>query len=113
MGLTESEFQRLVIDVARLRGWVVYHVPDSRRVTARGCPDLIMIHERQSRLIFAELKTETGKLSDHQKKWMRVLVACGVETYLWRPSDMAAIKDILGSPCHPPTSDRVSPGATV
>ena len=86
--MTEAQLQRAVIQVAERLGWTVYHVPDSRRVTARGVPDLLMINERQSRTLFAELKTRTGKLRPEQDTWLRVLAASGIETAVWRPADL-------------------------
>lgn len=98
--MTEAEFQAAVVDLARRLGWVVYHVPDSRRVTARGCPDLVMIHERQRRLIFAELKSAKGRLSEEQALWLRVLKTAGVEAYLWRPTDLGQVIPRCLSPAH-------------
>lgn len=88
---SEADFQSQVMELARTMGWVVYHVPDSRRVTARGMPDLTMIHERQRRLLFAELKTEKGKATEEQLLWLRVLGTAGVEAHLWRPSDLRQV----------------------
>ena len=60
----------------------------------RGYPDLTLI--RPPRLLFAELKRETGKTSTHQDRWLALLRECpGVETYLWRPSDLDAIAAVL------------------
>lgn len=87
--VSEAVFQRQVIELAKRFGWTVYHVPDSRRVTVRGCPDLIMINERQRRLMFAELKSATGRLTPEQKFWLRVLESAGVETAVWRPADLS------------------------
>lgn len=86
--LSEAAFQRQVLELAKRFGWIAYHVPDSRRVTAKGCPDLILIHERQKRLLFAELKTATGRLTEDQKTWLRILDSAGTETAVWRPADL-------------------------
>lgn len=86
--MTEADLQKAVLDLARRYGWVTYHVPDSRRVTARGCPDLIMINELQARVMFAELKTATGKLRPEQVFWIGVLEAAGIEVHVWRPGDL-------------------------
>lgn len=88
--MTEAELQKAVMDLARRYGWITYHVPDSRRVTARGCPDLIMINELQSRAMFAELKTSKGKLRPEQVFWIGVLRAAKVEVHVWRPEDLTA-----------------------
>ncbi len=79
----EREWQAQVTEAARLLGWRVYHTHDSRR-SEPGWPDLAMVRER---FIVAELKTETGKVSPAQQRWLTALRAAGVETYIWRPSD--------------------------
>lgn len=91
MKMTEAELQVAVLDLGRRYGWVTYHVPDSRRVTARGCPDLIMINEAQSRVLFAELKNATGKLRPEQVFWLQVLKNAGIETHVWRPVDLQLV----------------------
>jgi hypothetical protein len=47
------------------------------------------------RTIFAELKTEKGKMSKEQEDWGVALIASGAEWYLWRPSDMDDITKVL------------------
>ena len=57
---TEKRFQRTLMQLARLTGWCFYHTHNSRH-SAMGFPDLCLV--RGNRLIFAELKTVTGKLT--------------------------------------------------
>lgn len=84
LSMTEAEFQDgLIIPHARVHGWLVYHTYDSRR-SEPGFPDLTMV--RTSRVLFAEVKREKGKVSVHQAAWMAALEAAGAEVYLWRPS---------------------------
>lgn len=87
--MTEREWQALVVAFAELHGWTIYHTHDSRR-SAPGFPDLVMA--RDARLIFAELKTSTGRVSRDQQRWLGLLerVAVGnpeVEVAVWRPGD--------------------------
>jgi hypothetical protein len=90
---TEAELLAFVRDLALLRGWLVHHAGDSRRSDA-GLPDLILV--RPPRVVFAELKTERGRLRPEQKLWIDALGACpGIEAYLWRPSDSDAIVSAL------------------
>lgn len=100
--LTERAWQRQVIDYARLRGWLLYHHRPALRPSgnwstaltgAPGMPDLILA--RGQRLVFAELKTQTGRVSDSQKTWLAALEQCPVEVYLWRPSDWETVRAIL------------------
>lgn len=85
---SEAEFQQQVLDLAQLGGWSAYHTHDSRRSQA-GWPDLVLC--RPPELIFAELKSETGKVSPEQQQWVDDLNACGQEAVIWRPSDLAPI----------------------
>lgn len=97
---TERGFQDAVIALFRLHGWLVYHVPDSRRATSNGYPDLTMVHPTHG-LIFAELKTAKGKTTGDQDGWLADLRAVElaasyapgpnpIEVYLWRPADLIA-----------------------
>ena len=80
----EKQFMAQVVEVATLLGWLVYHTYDSRRSTP-GFPDLTMC--KRGRLILAELKTDTGKVSPAQSLWLSTLASCpGVEVYTWRPA---------------------------
>ena len=91
--VTERELQRYVEEALDLYGWVWHHAGDSRRSTP-GLPDIVAV--RRNRMIFAELKTQLGRTSAVQKVWLQALVGCpGVETYVWRPSDMAEINERL------------------
>ena len=80
----ESELQSKVKKLARTLQWRIYHNPDSIRCEA-GFPDLVLV--RHGRLIFAELKKQNGKLSSEQRLWLKDLAYCGVESYIWVPSD--------------------------
>jgi hypothetical protein len=90
--VSEREFQAAVMKVAHQLGWKFYHTHDSIGSQA-GFPDLVMV--RGERLIFAELKTESGKLSKEQKAWIGSLVRTSAEVYEWRPSMMDEIIGIL------------------
>lgn len=90
---TEAGFQAAVVHLASMRGWQVYHDYDSRR-SAAGFPDLCLV--RDGRVLFAELKTERGRLRTEQRAWLVALGLCaGVEVYLWRPSSWAQIERAL------------------
>lgn len=91
--VTEKEFQARILTIAKLYGWLCYHVPDSRMVTCRGFPDIVLC--KSGRFIMAELKTERGKLRAEQVQWLEALRASGVEAYLWRPSMWDKIVETL------------------
>ena len=92
--MLEAEFHEQVATLMRLNGWSVYSVPDSRRVSLAGYPDLTMW--KGSRLIFAELKTEKGRVSPAQEDVLSDLrhIPCA-EIYIWRPSNFDRILEIL------------------
>jgi len=92
-GLSERTFREQVRHWAEARGWTVYFTWSSRNSPA-GFPDLVLL--RPPRLLIAELKTQTGKTTRAQDRWLGLLglVPC-VEVHLWRPWDEQQIMDIL------------------
>jgi hypothetical protein len=94
----EKDFQRAVIEYARMMGWRIHHTLPALTQRGRwitpvqgdtGFPDLVLC--RPPRLIFAELKRVGGKVSSQQREWLDALQACGVECYVWYPSDWEQI----------------------
>jgi hypothetical protein len=95
----ESEFQSQVIMLARLFGWLVMH---TRTVQIRpgvwatplqgdsGFPDLVLAHEYRG-VLFAELKSEDGRVGHEQQDWIDTLLAGGAEVHVWRPKDLEEI----------------------
>jgi hypothetical protein len=91
--LTEKQFQQRIVDFAKLTGWLVYHPFDSRRSTP-GWPDLALV--RSGRLVFAELKSDRGRVSAEQRRWLAALSSVpGLEVFVWRPSDWPAVQRVL------------------
>ena len=46
--------------------------------------------------IFAELKSDKGKLTPHQEEWLALLNQCtSVEAYCWKPDQLEEIAGIL------------------
>lgn len=82
--MTEKEWQSTVVDLARVYGWAVFHQFDSRR-SAPGWPDLVLL--RPPEIVFAELKTDAGKVRPEQTVTLSSLESCGLECYIWRPRD--------------------------
>lgn len=89
--MKERQWQAIVMQTARALGWRVYHTHDSRG-SVPGYPDLTLVRER---IVFAELKTDTGRVSPAQKEWLAALEAAGVECYLWRPRDRQEVDAVL------------------
>ena len=86
-GMSEKSLQDSVMDLARALGWRAYHTHDSRRSPA-GFPDLVLVHPRQGRLLFRELKTMRGRVTPDQEAWLADLIAAGQDAAVWRPSDL-------------------------
>jgi VRR-NUC domain len=84
--MTERELQEQVLDLARMLGYLAYHTYDSRR-SVEGFPDLVLVHERSGALIFAELKSPTGRVTTAQDRWLRAVALRGV-AYVWRPEHL-------------------------
>ncbi len=91
------------MQLAGLLGWCHLHV---RRSIGRGSrwttttnvigwPDLLLWHERQRRVVAAELKTDTGRPSAEQLAVLASLEAAGIETHVWRPSQFDEIQGRL------------------
>jgi hypothetical protein len=90
--LTEAQWQAQVIDYAHLRGFRVIHNTDSRR-TQPGVPDLMLI--KPPRLLFVELKSETGKVRPEQRQMISDLRACGQLAAVYRPSHFPILRALL------------------
>lgn len=90
--ISEKNFEQLVKEAARVNNWLYYHTWRSIHSPA-GFPDCVMV--RDDRLIFAELKTEKGKLMPAQQQWLEALAETEVEVFLWRPSDWEEITEVL------------------
>lgn len=90
--LSEAQWQRQVLDLAKAFGWLAYHTHDSRH-SAAGYPDLTLV--RDDRLMFAELKTDVGKLSAEQCHWLDALAAAGQTVHVWRPGQWDEIVELL------------------
>lgn len=92
--VTERELQFAVIECAQLLGYRVAHFRPAQtskgwrtpvEADGAGWPDLVLV--RGPRLIFAELKSATGKLSPAQEEWKDTLERAGQTVYVWRPAD--------------------------
>ena len=98
---TEAEFTSEVIAMAHLYGWMAHHGRPGRIAAGWrtpisgdvGFPDLVLV--RGGRLLFVELKTERGRLSEGQKDWLAALGGCVARAHLWRPRDWAEIEKAL------------------
>lgn len=86
--ISEAAFQAQVMQLARVLGWKAYHTHDSRR-SDPGFPDLVLVHPQHG-VLFRELKTERGRVSDAQRTWLAALAASGADAAVWRPHDKSS-----------------------
>ncbi|MGE9348668.1 VRR-NUC domain-containing protein [Isoptericola variabilis] len=85
--MSEAALQTRVLGLARELGWMAYHTHDSRR-SQPGFPDLVLLHAKRGGQVVAELKTERGRVSTEQHRWLAEFRGCGVEAHVWRPADL-------------------------
>lgn len=100
--ISEESFLKQIIDLAHLYGWKVAHFRSAMKkngsymtpvqADGMGFPDLVLVRDR---VIFAELKSEKGKLSNTQEEWFITLGTANQEAYCWRPGDWDKIVEIL------------------
>jgi VRR-NUC domain len=100
----EASFMDAVLAVAKLAGWRTLHIRPARRADGswrtpiggdgKGWPDLTLV--RPPRLLFAELKSETGTLRPEQREWLDVLrLLPQAEVFLWTPADWNLLVEVL------------------
>jgi VRR-NUC domain len=93
------------MDTAQWLGWSVAHFRpmfDAKRKRWRtpatrdgvGWPDVVLVRDR---IIYAELKSGTGRASPEQRAWLERLAAAGGECYIWRDTDYEAVVATLNS----------------
>ena len=105
--IAESDFLLAITELATLTGWLIFHDYDSRKNPA-GFPDLVLVHPHHSPgIIFAELKTNLGRIKTKQGEWLNKLTAVvdkiypppaprkDIGVYLWRPHHWDQIEKIL------------------
>lgn len=98
---SEKVFMDAVIQIAQTCGWDAHHIkPAKYGATWKtdglpGMPDLILIGQRGQGIIWAELKTDKGKLTEVQEARIVQLISNGEEVHIWRPRDLEKIKERL------------------
>ena len=106
--VTEAQWMAQVIELAELHSWRVMHVrPAIARQSARhgtkwvtatsvtGWVDLTLWHPTAGGVIFAELKTDRGRLTREQADVIDSLRGSGQEVHVWRPRDFDAVHERL------------------
>lgn len=101
----ETPFLGRVLALARQHGWAAYHTHDSRK-SAPGFPDVVLVREG---VLWRELKTNTGKLTQEQATWLSLLCHAGQDADVWRPRDWDAIVARLTQPQKGQTDEARNP----
>jgi hypothetical protein len=105
---SEKDFQNQVIDLLHLYGYRVAHFVPAQNsrgqwrtpfsADGKGFPDLVAVRpkgNRSPRVLFVELKTDSGKVSKEQDDWIGDLLGAEAEAYVWRPRDWYSIIDLI------------------
>lgn len=97
--MTEEQLQVAVLQLAEISDYGIrYHNPDSRRSQA-GFPDLVLGSLSRRRVLFRELKTDTGKVRPEQSACLDTLTFAGLDAGVWRPADLKSgriIRELRG-----------------
>jgi hypothetical protein len=91
--ILEKEFMAQIAQLARIRGWRVFHDYDSRR-SVPGFPDMLLIRGEQ--ILVFELKVGRRKTTPEQEDWLAAFLNTGkVGAYTLRPTDWPLIETLL------------------
>jgi len=94
--ISERALLDAAVAIAKGNKWHVYHaLPSLNKRGAwathfrghAGFPDLVLSHPVGD-LVIVELKSEIGRLTDGQHKWLASFEAAGIETHVWRPAQL-------------------------
>ena len=110
--MTHKELQSSIIEIATKFGWQHYHTFNSRK-SDTGFPDLVLIHADRGRIVYAEIKSDTGKTSHEQDEWLEMLARCDQEVYIWYPRHLEEIVMILMLGHKPSVAERMEMDSAV
>ncbi|MPZ14310.1 MAG: hypothetical protein GEU73_07775 [Chloroflexi bacterium] len=96
--MTETDFLRAVVTEAHRNGWRLHHQRPCRTkdgwasaiIGDKGFPDMCLV--RGGKVMFWELKSEKGRVSEDQQRWIDQL---GSVAMVLRPSDWPYIEKAL------------------
>ena len=96
--ISEADFQDLIVDYARLKGWRIAHFRPARTnegwrtavsYEGHGYPDLTLA--RQGHVIFLEVKSAEGRTRPEQQTWVDALP----NAYIVKPAHWPQIETLL------------------
>jgi hypothetical protein len=94
--MPEEDLLVAVETEATLAGWRWHHIRRADLAQQQGdpgWPDFVAI--RAGRIVVAELKAASGRVEAAQQAWLDAWTAAGAEVYVWRPADLARIREVL------------------
>lgn len=100
--MLEKDFAAQLEYLLDLYGWKWTHFRAAMRQSGtwstplsgdKGFPDYVAV--RVPRLLFAEIKSSTGRATREQLSWLDDLGESGAESYLWHPEDFPRIQETL------------------
>lgn len=83
--MNEKQLQSAIVTLCRLRRCQVYHSFLSIK-SEPGFPDLVIA--REGLLLFREIKTDRGKVTEAQAQWLQLLRSAGADASVWREADL-------------------------
>jgi hypothetical protein len=93
--MLEADFQKIIVELATLRGWDwIWHDNDARK-NKEGKPDLELGRSVTGEYFHAELKTKGKEPEPHQWQAIQTLRECGQTVYVWLPEDWPEIVNTL------------------
>ena len=115
---TEADWMGAVGGLLDYHGWRWYHPEPKKRSrsrwtvnTAAGIPDLICV--KPPRVVWLEVKTESGRIRPEQVEWIEELRQSGQEVHIIRlPGDYGFLDDLLRPDSRQLTLTGNSTGAT-
>lgn len=101
-GDTERKFMLRTQRLGNEFGWMSYHTHDSRG-SEPGFPDVVFVHADAGVTMFIEFKTDKGRLTIDQCRWMAAFLragrmGCCQRADVWRPRDQDHIDNVLANP---------------
>jgi len=103
--ITEAQFQRQVLQLAKFTGWRTAHFRPAQNSQGqwrtavagdgKGFPDLVLVRER---VLFVELKVGKNRLTPDQVAWRDALQAAGANWHLWPAIDQTLKRTPHGAP---------------
>ena len=87
------QWEATIEDLLTRLGWTWMHIRDARRQATTGWPDYLAVRGR--RLLAIELKSGEATPTPAQRLWLERLATAGVETYVFRPTDLPEAERIL------------------